>query len=111
MMIPAGEKLKEVLDGATITALSIPYVANVNAEVITDSAKIRELLVKQVSSSVRWEQSMETMIKEGVDTFVEIGPGKTLAGFMRKINKDVKMYHIGSWEEAAKVCEELAGSN
>ena len=72
MMIPAGEKLKEVLDGATITALSIPYVANVNAEVITDSAKIRELLVKQVSSSVRWEQSMETMIKEGVDTFVEI---------------------------------------
>ena len=72
MMIPAGEKLKEVLDGATITALSIPYVANVNAEVITDSAKIRELLVKQVSSSVRWEQSMETMIKEGVDTFVAV---------------------------------------
>ena len=110
MMIPAGEKLKEVLNGATITALSIPYVANVNAEVITDSAKIRELLVKQVSSSVRWEQSMETMIREGVDTFVEIGPGKTLAGFMRKINKNVKMYHIGTWEEAEKVCAELTGS-
>lgn len=111
MMIPAGEKLKDVLDSVVISPLAIPYVANVNAEVITDSSEIKELLVKQVSSSVRWEQSMETMIREGVDTFVEIGPGKTLAGFMRKINKDVKMYHIGSWEEAEQVCEELAGSS
>lgn len=111
MMVPAGEKLKDVLDSVVISPLAIPYVANVNAEVITDSSEIKELLVKQVSSSVRWEQSMETMIREGVDTFVEIGPGKTLAGFMRKINKDVKMYHIGSWEEAEQVCEELAGSS
>ena len=109
MMVPAGEKLKEVLDSVVVAPLTLPYVANVNAEVITDSAQIKELLVKQVSSSVRWEQSMETMIREGVDTFVEIGPGKTLAGFMRKINKDVKMYHIGTWEEAEKVCEELTG--
>ena len=110
MMVPAGEKLKEVLDGVTTTALCIPYVANVNAKVIADSGEIKDLLVKQVSSSVRWEQSMETMIREGVDTFVEIGPGKTLAGFMRKINKNVKMYHIGTWEEAEKVCAELTGS-
>ena len=110
MMVPAGEKLKEVLDGVTTTALCVPYVANVNAKVIADSGEIKDLLVKQVSSSVRWEQSMETMIREGVDTFVEIGPGKTLAGFMRKINKNVKMYHIGTWEEAEKVCAKLTGS-
>lgn len=110
MMIPAGNKLEAVLNSVVITPLNIPYVANVNAEVITDAAQVKGLLVKQVSSSVRWEQSMETMIKEGVDTFVEIGPGKTLAGFMRKINKNVKMYHIGTWEEAEKVCEELTGN-
>lgn len=111
MMEPAGEKLKEVLDSVELAPLSIPYVANVNAEVVADCGQVKELLVKQVSSSVRWEQSMETMIREGVDVFVEIGPGKTLAGFMRKINKDVKMYHIGTWEEAEKVCEEFAGSS
>ena len=71
------------------------------------AVKIEELLVAQVSGSVRWQQSVETMIREGVDTFVEIGPGKTLTGFLRKIDKNVKSYHIGSWEEAVQVCEEL----
>ena len=85
----------------------VPYVANINAEVITDCGRIEGLLVEQVSGSVRWQQSVETMIREGVDTFVEIGPGKTLTGFLRKIDKNVKAYHIGSWEEAVQVCEEL----
>ena len=84
-----------------------PYVANINAEVITDCGRIEGLLVDQVSGSVRWQQSVETMIREGVDIFVEIGPGKTLTGFLRKIDKNVKSYHIGSWEEAVQVCEEL----
>ena len=75
----------------------MPYVANINAEVVTDCGKIEGLLVAQVSGSVRWQQSVETMIREGVDTFVEIGPGKTLTGFLRKIDKNVKAYHIGSW--------------
>ena len=110
MLTGAGEDLGEVLEHVKIHEPAIPYVANVNAKVIADSGEIKDLLVKQVSSSVRWEQSMETMIREGVDTFVEIGPGKTLAGFMRKINKNVKMYHIGTWEEAEKVCAELTGS-
>ena len=110
MLTGAGEKLGKVLEHVKIHEPAIPYVANVNAKVIADSGEIKDLLVKQVSSSVRWEQSMETMIREGVDTFVEIGPGKTLAGFMRKINKNVKMYHIGTWEEAEKVCAELTGS-
>ena len=107
MMRPAGEELAKVFAGVSMNPLKVPYVANINAEVITDCGKIEELLVAQVSGSVRWQQSVETMIREGVDTFVEIGPGKTLTGFLRKIDKNVKSYHIGSWEEAVSVCEEL----
>ena len=107
MMRPAGEELAKVFAGVSMNPLKIPYVANINAEVITDCGRIEGLLVEQVSGSVRWPQSVETMIREGVDTFVEIGPGKTLTGFLRKIDKNVKAYHIGSWEEAVQVCEEL----
>ena len=107
MMRTAGEELAKVFAGVSMNPLKLPYVANINAEVITDCSKIEELLVAQVSGSVRWQQSVETMICEGVDTFIEIGPGKTLTGFLRKIDKNVKSYHIGSWEEAVQVCEEL----
>ena len=107
MMKPAGEELKKVFASVSMNPLQIPYVANINAEVITDCGRIEDLLVQQVSGSVRWQQSVETMIREGVDTFVEIGPGKTLTGFLRKIDKNVRSYHIGTWEEALSVCEEL----
>ena len=107
MMRPAGEELAKVFARVSMNPLKIPYVANINAEVITDCGRIEGLLVDQVSGSVRWQQSVETMLREGVDTFVEIGPGKTLTGFLRKIDKNVKAYHIGSWEEAVQVCEEL----
>ena len=107
MMRPAGEELAKVFARVSMNPLKIPYVANINAEVITDCGRIEGLLVEQVSGSVRWQQSVETMIREWVDTFVEIGPGKTLTGFLRKIDKNVKAYHIGSWEEAVQVCEEL----
>ena len=107
MMKPAGEELKKVFASVSMNPLQIPYVANINAEVITDCGRIEDLLVQQVSGSVRWQQSVETMIREGVDTFVEIGPGKTLTGFLRKIDKNVRAYHIGTWEEALSVCEEI----
>lgn len=107
MMKPAGEELAKVFASVSMNPLKIPYVANINAEVVTDCGQIENLLVQQVSGSVRWQQSVETMIREGVDIFVEIGPGKTLTGFLRKINKNVKSYHIGTWEEAQAVCEEL----
>ena len=107
MMKPAGEELKKVFASVSMNPLLIPYVANINAEVIIDCGRIEDLLVQQVSGSVRWQQSVETMIQEGVDTFVEIGPGKTLTGFLRKIDKNVRSYHIGTWEEALSVCEEL----
>ena len=60
-----------------------------------------------MASSVRWQQSVEAMIADGVDTFVEIGPGRTLTGFLRKINRDVKGYNIRTVEEMHQVCEAL----
>ena len=89
------------------TPLSVPYVTNVNAEVITDIAKAKELLKEQVSSSVMWEQSIRRMIAEGADIFVEIGPGKTLSGFMRKIDKNVKMFRISNVEEMHEVIRKI----
>ena len=85
----------------------IPYVANVTAQYVTSADPVKELLVKQVSSSVRWQQSVEAMIADGVDTFIEIGPGKTLAGFMRKINKGVKTLNVEKWEDIDKAVEAL----
>lgn len=107
LLLPAGEELAEELDTVTLHSLQIPYVTNVTAEKVEDIRETKELLKQQVSSPVRWMQSMENMIREGVDTFVEIGPGKTLAGFMKKINRDVKVYNIASWEDMEKVTGEL----
>lgn len=103
----AGEKLGKVLDGVAIGKPAIPYVANVTASYVTDEADVKPLLEKQVSSSVKWQQSVETMIADGVDTFIEIGPGRTLAGFMKKINRDVKVFNIEKLEDVAKVAEQL----
>ena len=62
---------------------------------------------KQRQATVGWQQSVENMIRQGVDTFIEIGPGRTLAGFMRKIDRNVKVYNIQTVEDAEKVCQEL----
>ena len=72
-----------------------------------EAGQVKELLKKQVSSSVRWQQSVEAMIADGVDTFIEIGPGKTLAGFMKKINRGVKTLNIETLEDVDKVVAAL----
>ena len=107
MLITAGKELGKVLEGITLHQLKIPYVTNVTAEYVEDPSETKALLEKQISSSVRWQQSVENMIRQGVDTFVEIGPGRTLAGFMRKIDRNVKVYNIQTVEDAEKVCQEL----
>ena len=94
MLTEAGKKLGEFLENVEISDPQIPYVANVTASYVTDKAEVKDLLARQVSSSVRWEQSVRAMLADGVDTFIEIGPGKTLAGFMRKITRDVKVVNI-----------------
>lgn len=107
MLTEAGKELGQVLENVELSPLQIPYVTNVTAEYVRDISETKELLAKQVASSVRWQQSVENMIADGVDTFVEIGPGRTLAGFMRKINRDVKVYNVGTWEDVDKVVNEL----
>ena len=107
MLKEAGEELGKVLENVKVTPLEIPYVTNVTAEYVKDIEDTKALLAKQVASSVRWQQSVENMIAQGVDTYVEIGPGKTLAGFMRKISRDVKVYNVGTWEDVDKVVSKL----
>ena len=72
-----------------------------------DIGQTPALLKEQVSAPVRWMQSMEAMIADGVDTFIEIGPGRTLAGFMKKINRNVKVYNIATLDDVEKVAAEL----
>lgn len=107
MLADAGERLGEVLSQVELHEPQIPYVANVTAQYVKSAAEVKELLTRQVSSSVRWQQSVEAMIADGVDTFIEIGPGKTLAGFMRKISRDVKTLNVEKLEDIGKVAEAL----
>lgn len=108
MLEPAGEKLLETLNQVEFTPLQIPYVTNVTAEPVTDIRLTKELLKQQVSSSVRWQQSMEYMLANGVDTFVEIGPGKTLTGFLRKIDRSAVVYQVGTCGDIEKAASALA---
>lgn len=101
----SGKKLRAELDKAQINAPKIPYVCNVDASYVTTAEPIRELLEKQISSSVCWQQSVEKMIEDGVDTFIEIGPGKTLSGFMKKINKEVKCVNLDKLADLDAVLE------
>lgn len=103
----AGEKLLKVLESVTVHTPDIPYVANVTAEYVTEVSAVKPLLVSQVSSSVRWEQSVREMLSQGIDTFIEIGPGKTLAGFMKKIDKNARVFNIEKLEDITKLQEEL----
>ncbi len=110
MLTGAGEKLGAVLESVELHTPQIPYVANVTAAYVTDAAEIKPLLQQQVSSSVRWQQSVEAMIADGVDTFIEIGPGKTLAGFMRKIDRTKKVLNIEKLADVDTVVAALSAA-
>ena len=99
----AGKKLGEYLEGVEIHTPKIPYVSNVTAAYVTSAEDVKLLLEKQVSSSVRWQQSMEEMIRRGVDRFIEIGPGKTLAGFAKKIDRNITVINIEKFEDLGKL--------
>ena len=102
-MLKAAEKdLRQELEQIQFKKLQIPYVTNVNAQKITKESEIADLLVRQMYSPVRWMQSMQTLIEDQVDTFIEIGPGKTLEGFLKKIDKNVQVLHVSCWEDLEK---------
>lgn len=103
MLKPAGDKLKAVLGDVEINEITIPYVANVTADYVTSKENVKELLIKQVYSSVRFEQSVRKLIEDGVDTFIEIGPGRTLCSFVKKISRDVNVINIEKYEDLSKL--------
>ena len=104
----AGEKLGDVLADMELKDPVIPYISNVHADYVTKKDDIKVLLEQQVSGPVRFWQSIERMLADGVDTFVEIGPGKTLNSFIKKINKDVKVLNVDKLADLERVMEELA---
>ena len=101
----AGEQLAEALKDVELKDIEVPYIANVTAEYVKDKSEIKELLKEQVSSSVKWQQSLELMIKDGVDEFIEIGPGHTLSGFVKKIDRGLKTVNIDTLEDFNKFIE------
>ena len=109
MLKEAGENLGNVIDEVTIGDIQVPYITNVTADYVTDKNQVKEMLMKQVASSVKWQQTIERMIADGVDTFIEIGPGKTLAGFMRKIDKTKKVYNLEKLEDLDRITAALEG--
>jgi [acyl-carrier-protein] S-malonyltransferase len=105
-MMPAQERLAVDLEGLSFKNLSVPLVTNVDVTMIRKGTEAREALVRQVSSPVRWLESIELLIKEGIDTFVEIGPGKVLTGLMRQISREVRCFNV---EDAASLKSTAAG--
>ncbi|SET27298.1 ACP S-malonyltransferase [[Clostridium] polysaccharolyticum] len=100
------EKLREEFKTVAFHEGTTPYVSSVNAKTIAPDAsrdEIKTLLEKQVHVSVRWQQAVETLLEEGVDTFIEIGPGKTLSGFIKRISKKVKIINIKSISDLDKL--------
>ena len=105
MLAHAGEQLGEALREVEIAGEFLPYVANVTAGYVTEACEVKPLLERQIASSVRWQQSIERLIADGADTFVEIGPGKSLSGFMRKINREVSVFNIDKLEDFEKYAD------
>jgi len=94
MLKGAGEKLKLELDKVELNSFSYPVVANVTAEYYDSISSVKKLLVAQVSNSVLWEDSVKRMIDSGINTFVEIGPGKALSGFVKRISREVELLNV-----------------
>lgn len=107
MLIGAGEKLGRELENVEIHDMKIPVVTNVTADYVSDKAEVKELLKRQVSNSVKWEESVRRMIEDGADTFIEVGPGKALSGFIKKIDKDIPVYNVEDMASLEKTLDAL----
>lgn len=109
LMKPAAEKLSVELEKVDIANPKIPVVANVNAEIVSSSNAIKEFLIRQVYSPVFWEDCVKKMMDFGADVFVEVGPGKALSGFVKKISKDVTVLNAGDSESLQKTINYFGG--
>ena len=103
LMQPAADVMADALARVDVSAPEVPLVANVLAEAVTDPARIRELLVEQVTGSVRWRESVAWMGAQGVTEMWEIGAGKALSGMVRRINRDIACAAVGTPDDIAKL--------
>lgn len=103
----AGAKLSEELDKIQFHDMTIPVISNVNAQIIKNKYEIKKLLIDQVSTSVLWEDSIRNMIDQGIDTFIEVGPGKSLSAFVKKIDKSVYVYNVEDLESLDYTIENI----
>ncbi|WP_291579818.1 ACP S-malonyltransferase [Clostridium sp. UBA6640] len=94
MLKTAAEKLSLELEKIEFNSMKVPVITNVTGDYINENENIKNILKLQVMSSVRWEDTIRTMIRDGVDTFIEIGPGKTLNGFVKKIDRKLKILNV-----------------
>ncbi|MFP7694338.1 ACP S-malonyltransferase [Bacillus subtilis] len=111
LMKPAAEKLKEILDACDIKDADVPVISNVSADVMTEKADIKEKLIEQLYSPVRFEESINKLIAEGVTTFIEIGPGKVLSGLVKKVNRRLKTIAVSDPETIELAIQTLKEEN
>ena len=94
LMAPAAARLETVLGAVRVRDLRVPLVTNVDAELLTDGARVRDTLVRQVTAPVRWEEGIGRLVKENVETFIEVGPGKVLSGLVRRIAPQARVLNV-----------------
>ncbi|MFC4617310.1 ACP S-malonyltransferase [Camelliibacillus cellulosilyticus] len=109
LMEPAADKFKGILDEITIHDADTPVIANVTADVVTDKNVIYDRLIEQLYSPVRWVETIERLKNSGVDTFVEVGPGKVLSGLIKKIDRGVTIFNTSDIETIHQTIEALGG--
>jgi [acyl-carrier-protein] S-malonyltransferase len=110
LMMPAQEKLEKDLQTTAFAALQLPLVTNVDADTIRTGDEARSALIRQVSMTVRWEESMRMLLDEGVNTFVEVGPGRVLTGLMRQIERSVASLNVEDEKSLAGTLEKITGA-
>ncbi|MCK8827252.1 ACP S-malonyltransferase [Natroniella acetigena] len=107
LMKSAGEKLAQEFERIEFKEPNLPLVTNVKAEITTEVDEIKAALIEQISGSVRWEESIRQMIDVGVDTFIEVGPGRVLKGFMRRIDRSVTALNVQDQRSLEKTFKKL----
>lgn len=105
LLKPASDKLSVELENVAINDMNIPVITNLTGDLVPDKNEIKDILTKQVMNPVKWEQSIRKLIDLGVDTFIEMGPGKTLSSFVKKVSKEVKVFNV----EDLKTLEKTMG--
>jgi [acyl-carrier-protein] S-malonyltransferase len=110
LMMPAQEKLEKDLRATSFADLQVPLVTNVDADTIRKGDEAREALIRQVTMPVRWEESMRLLLDEGVNTFLEVGPGRVLTGLMRQIERSVASLNVEDEKSLQATVEKIAGA-